>query len=202
MKVLSDLAEQFGKLPGIGAKTAMRLAHHILFSMSEPDTQKFGDVLKDSKRRLKLCGVCFSISEADLCAICRNPNRDTQTVLVVADIRDLLSVEETGIFKGRYHVLGGLISPLQRIGPEKLRIEELKKRLRTESVREVILATVPTAEGEVTAHYLVNQLREFSVKVSRISAGIPVGGALEYMDSMTVTKAILNRQEMTAVKSE
>jgi recombination protein RecR len=154
--------------------------------------------VRDSKKNLRLCRTCFSIAEDEECGVCRNPNRDPQTILVVADVRDLLAVEETGFFKGRYHVLGGLISPLQRVGPEKLRIAELKTRVAAGSIHEVILGTVPTAEGEVTAHYLINQLRESGVKITRIGAGIPVGGSLEYMDAMTVTKAILNRQEMLA----
>lgn len=202
MRALSQLAEQFNRLPGIGAKTALRLAHYVLFSMSEQDTELFASVLRESKIRLRLCRTCYSIAEDEECSICRNPNRDAHTILVVADVRDLLAVEETGIFKGRYHVLGGLLSPLQRIGPEKLRIGELKKRLSPGAVREVILATVPTAEGEVTAHYLMDHLRDTGVKVSRICAGIPVGGSLEYMDAMTVTKAILNRQDMTAVRAD
>lgn len=198
MKTLSQLAEQFNKLPGVGPKTAMRLAHHVLFAMSAQDADAFAGAVRDSKKNLRLCRTCFSIAEDEECGVCRNPNRDPKTILVVADVRDLLAVEETGFFKGRYHVLGGLISPLQRVGPEKLRVAELKTRVASGSIHEVILGTVPTAEGEVTAHYLINQLRESGVKITRIGAGIPVGGSLEYMDAMTVTKAILNRQEMLA----
>ena len=202
MKTLARLAEQFNKLPGIGPKTAMRLAHHVLFSMSVPDTETFASVLRESKTNLRLCRTCFSIAEDEECGICKNPNRDRETILVVADVRDLLAVEETGFFKGRYHILGGLISPLQRIGPEKLRISELKKRVAAGGIHEVILGTVPTAEGEVTAHYLIDQLKESGVRITRIGAGIPVGGSLEYMDAMTVTKALLNRQEMAASKAK
>lgn len=200
MKALRELAEQFGRLPGIGPKTAMRLAHHVLFAMDDTEVESFSSALRESKSGLLLCRTCFSIAEDVECSICRHPSRDPQTILVVADIRDLLAVEESGIYKGRYHVLGGLISPLQRIGPEKLRIAELRKRLEGGGVREVILGTVPTAEGEVTAHYLIDRLRDTGVKVTRISAGIPVGGSLEYMDAMTVTKAILNRQDMAVQK--
>ena len=196
MKTLGQLAEQFGKLPGVGPKTAMRLAHHVLFSMSAQEVETFATVLRDSKARLRLCRICFSISEENECAICKNPNRDAHLIMVVADVRDLLAVEETGIYKGRYHVLGGLISPLQRVGPEKLRIQELQSRVAAGEIHEIILGTVPTAEGEVTAHYLMDRLRDSGVKVTRISAGIPVGGSLEYMDAMTVTKAVLNRQDM------
>ncbi len=198
MKLLTHLAEQFNKLPGVGPKTALRLAHHVLFSMTPEDVNVFAAALTDGKRRLQTCRTCFSIADGDDCAICKNPNRDTGVILVVADIRDLLAVEETGMFKGRYHVLGGLLSPMQRIGPDKLRIGELRERLKAGQVREVILGTVPTAEGEVTAHYLMDKLRDCGVKITRISAGIPVGGSLEYMDAMTVTRAILNRQDMRA----
>lgn len=200
MKILKQLAEQFNKLPGIGAKTALRLAHHVLFSMSTQEVEQFSTVMRDSKSQLKLCRICYSMSEGEECAICKNPAREARTILVVADIRDLLAVEETGIYKGRYHVLGGLLSPLQRIGPEKLRVPQLLQRLDGGGVDEVILGTVPTAEGEVTAHYLIDRLRPYNLKISRISAGIPVGGSLEYMDAMTVTKAVLNRQDMTAQK--
>lgn len=122
MKTLSQLAEQFNKLPGVGPKTALRLAHHVLFSMSIQEADAFANVVRDSRNNLRLCQTCFSIADDEECGICRNPNRDPQILLVVADIRDLLAVEETGFFKGRYHVLGGLISPLRRVGPEKLRI--------------------------------------------------------------------------------
>ena len=196
MKALKRLAEQFNKLPGIGAKTAMRLAHHVLFSMAEQEVGEFSTILRASKSELQLCRICFSISDDTECAICKNPNRDSRTLFVVADVRDLLAIEETGIYKGRYHVLGGLLSPLQRVGPEKLRIKELLKRLESGGVEEIILGTVPTAEGEVTAHYVMDRLRDCSIKVTRIGAGIPVGGSLEYMDAMTVTKAVMNRQEM------
>lgn len=198
MKSLRLLVEHFTKLPGVGQKTAMRLAHHVLFAMRAEDVDAFSAALRDTRASLKLCRVCFSIAEDDLCVVCKNPSRDAKTLFVVPEVRDLLAVEETGMYKGRYHVLGGLISPIQRIGPEKLRIGELKARVEADQVVEVILGTVPTAEGEVTAHYLMDQLRPFGVKLTRIGAGIPVGGSLEYMDAMTVTKAIINRQEMTA----
>lgn len=198
MKTLRNLAEHFEKLPGIGPKTALRMAHHILFSMPKPEAESFAAAIRESLESLKLCQVCFSIADQDQCAICRNPNRHADEILIVADVRDLLAVEETGIYKGRYHVLGGLISPMNRVGPGRLRIEELKRRVEPGGIREVILGTVLTAEGEITAHYLTDQLKPYGVKISRISAGIPVGGTLEYMDSMTVTKALLNRQEMNA----
>lgn len=200
MKTLKLLAEQFNKLPGIGAKTAMRLAHHVLFFMPEQEVEAFSAVLRESKSRLRLCGTCYSIADDTVCAICKNPNRDARTILVVADVRDLLAVEETGMYRGRYHVLGGLLSPLQKVGPEKLRVRELQERMSGGEIDEVILGTVPTAEGEVTAHYLMDRLRDSGVKITRIGAGIPVGGSLEYMDAMTITKAVLNRQDMALQK--
>ncbi len=198
MQVLKRLAEQFEKLPGIGPKSAMRLAHHVLFVQSSADTAAFAQAVRESKSNLKLCPSCFSISEDGLCGICKNSSRSADVLLVVSDVRDLLAIEETGSYKGKYHVLGGLLSPLQRVGPEKLRIAELKNRIAAGQIREVILGTVQTAEGEVTAYYLMDQLKSFDVKLTRLGAGLPVGGALEYMDGMTVSKAILNRQEMSA----
>ena len=198
MKTLKRLAEQFGKLPGVGPKTALRLAHHVLLTMPDQDVEEFSTVLRECKSNLRLCQACFSIADEETCPICRNPSRDTHTILVVADVRDLLAVEETGVYKGVYHVLGGLLSPLQRIGPDQLRVPELLQRVRSGPVEEVILGTVPTAEGEVTAHYLSDRLRDTGVKITRIGSGIPVGGALEYMDALTVSKAVLYRQEMAA----
>lgn len=201
VKTLKDLADQFEKLPGVGPKTALRMAHHLLFTLSRPDAETFAKTILHSLENLRLCKICFSIADQDICGICRNPNRHADEILVVADVRDLLAVEEAGIYKGRYHVLGGLISPMNRVGPQHLRIEELKRRVEEGGVREVILGTVLTAEGEITAHYLMDRLKPAPVKISRISAGIPVGGSLEYMDSLTVTKAILNRHEMAASSS-
>lgn len=198
MKVLKALTAHFQKLPGVGPKSALRLAHHVLFSMKRVDVEGFGAALQSAHGELRLCEECFAIADDRTCFICSSAQRDGSRIMVVADIRDLLAVEETGAFRGRYHVLGGLISPINRVDPEHLKIRELVKRVAGGAIQEVILGMVPTAEGEVTAHYILNMLKPFPVTVSHFGAGIPVGGSIEYMDSMTVTQAILNRRPLNA----
>jgi recombination protein RecR len=195
---IARLVQQLAKLPGIGEKTAARLAYHILRGSPE-DVAALAAAITDVKLKIRLCGVCCDLTERDPCAICADARRDASLVCVVAQPQDVAAVERTGGYRGRYHVLHGLLSPLDGIGPEDLRVTELVRRCAdsaTSEVKEVILATSSTVEGEATAVYLAKLLRPLGVRASRIATGVPIGGELEYADQLTLARAIDGRREM------
>lgn len=190
-----NLMEGFQRLPGIGLKTAQRLAFTIL-KMDDEDVVEFAQALLQVKRDLKICSVCQNIADQDICYICSDKTRDTSIICVVQETRDLVAMERTKEYNGQYHVLGGAISPIEGIGPEQLKIPKLLERLSDEKVKELILATNPNMEGEATAMYLSRLVKPFGVKVTRIAHGLPVGGDLEYADEVTLTKALEGRREV------
>jgi len=192
---MTRLIEQLTRLPGIGEKTAARLAFYVLRAERQY-AQDLASALVAVKDETRLCSVCFALTEADPCPLCTDPTRAADTICVVEEPADLLAVERAREFRGRYHVLHGALAPLDNIGPDELKIQPLLVRLRDGSVREVILATNPTAEGEATALYLARLIKPLGLKVTRIAHGIPVGGDLEYVDVMTVGRALEGRREM------
>ena len=192
---IEKLIEAFEKLPSIGNKTAARLAFHILNS-SEAETNEFIEAIVNAKKNLKYCSKCYNITDTDPCPICGNTGRDQSVICVVEDVKDVVAMERTHEFKGVYHVLHGVVSPMNGIGPDDIKIKELLARLMDGSVKEVILATNPIVEGEATAMYLSKLIKPLGVKVTRIAHGIPVGGDLEYTDEITLTKALEGRREI------
>jgi len=191
---LERLISEFAKLPGIGRKTAQRLTFFLLKEDGER-ASSLAEAILALKERVKYCSVCFNITEEDPCPICRDPRRDRSTICVVEEPSDLMAIERLGVYKGVYHVLGGVLSPLDGVGPEDLHIRELLERLK-EGVREVILATNPTVEGEATALYLSRLIRPLGIKVSQIARGIPMGGDIELADEMTLARAFEGRREV------
>jgi recombination protein RecR len=194
-KSLARLIEELEKLPGIGPKSAQRLALHLLHA-SQEDAEALAEAIRQVKQQIRACTLCFNYTDADQCAICTDPNRDDSTLCVVGDPRDLMAMERAGGFRGRYHVLQGLISPMDGVGPESLRISELLDRIRGSTIKEVVLATNPTVEGDATAMYLAELLKPLGVKVTRIALGLPVGGDLDYADDVTIARALEGRTEM------
>ncbi len=194
-KSLFNLVDELKKLPGVGRKTAERLAFHILKSQRN-EAEALARAVMEVKDKVKLCSLCSSITETDPCNICSDPNREKNTLCVVEEPHDVFAIEKTREYKGSYHVLMGVLSPLDGIGPSDLKIEELLNRVRQNGIREVILATNPNLEGEATAMYVAKILKPFGMKVTRIARGLPVGGDLEYTDEVTLTKAMEGRQEM------
>lgn len=192
---VEDLIARLAKLPGIGKKTAARLAFHILQS-SQEDAQALARSILRVKERIGLCRVCFNIAEEDMCSICRNSQRDHSLLCVVEESSDLMSIEATGIFKGLYHVLQGAIAPLDGIGPQELKIAELLERLKQGGIREVIIATNPTVEGDATALYLAKIVKPMGITVTRIAQGIPAGGDIEYVDIKTMSRSLEGRREV------
>lgn len=192
---LSNLIEQFQKLPTIGKKSAQRLAMSIVLS-DEKSVKEFADALIDVKEKIKYCENCGNITEDDLCDICKDITRNEDCLCVVEDINDLIAIEKSGAFHGKYHVLGGLISPSDGIGPEELNIEKLLKRITDENIKEIIFAISSTIEGETTSIFLSNLLAEKNVRLSKIAQGIPVGSNLEYFDQLTLERAIEDRREV------
>lgn len=182
------------RLPGVGPKSAQRLALHIL-KRSEAEVEALAQALIDAKKQIGLCSVCFHLSADPVCEICRNPNRDNTSICVVADSRDLIALEKTREYKGKYHVLGGVISPMDGIGPEQLTIQALVRRVSQQKTQEVIMAISPTIEGETTTLYIGQLLKPFT-KVTRIAFGLPVGGDLEYADEVTLARALEGRREL------
>lgn len=189
------LIEEFARLPGIGQKTAQRLAFHVL-DMSKEDAQRFADAIMQAKSTVFTCKVCQNLTDSEICPICSNPNRDPGVICVVADPRDVLAFERTREYNGLYHVLHGVISPMNHIGPDDIRIRELLQRVADTDVREIIIATNPDTEGEATAMYLARLLKPFGVAVTRLAYGIPVGGHLEYIDEVTLMRALEGRREI------
>ncbi|HIE03673.1 MAG TPA: recombination protein RecR [Candidatus Latescibacteria bacterium] len=194
MDALERLISEFAKLPGIGRKTAQRLTFFLLKEDGER-ASSLAEAILALKERIRYCSVCFNITEEDPCPICRDPRRDHSTICVVEESGDLMVIERLGVYKGVYHVLGGVLSPLDGVGPEDLHIRELLERLK-EGVREVILATNPTVEGEATALYLSRLIRPLGIRVSQIARGIPMGGDIELADEITLTRAFEGRREV------
>lgn len=191
--IVQDLIDELGRLPGVGPKGAQRIAFHLL--QADPvDVRRLADVLVEVKARVKFCTICFNVSEADLCRICRDPRRDPTVLCVVEEYKDVVAIERTREFRGRYHVLGGAISPIDGLGPEQLRIRELMMRLADNQVTEIILATDPNLEGEATATYLTRMLAHLDLRVTRLASGLPVGGDLEYADEVTLGRALAGRR--------
>lgn len=192
---LAKLVEQFERLPGIGKRTAQRLAYFVL-QMPDSDAKEFADSILEAHEKIKYCKVCKNLTDQELCHVCRNSARDKTIICVVEDPRDVLALEKTGEFSASYHVLHGVISPLNGVGPDQIYIKELLARLSTEPIKEVIMATNPTVEGEATAMYISKLLKPLGVKVTRLAYGIPVGGDLEYADEVTLSRALLGRSEI------
>ena len=192
---IQDLIDELGRLPGIGPKSAQRIAFHIIQS-ERVDTSRLIDVLRTVKERVKFCTECGNISEEELCRICRDPRRDATVICVVEESKDVLAIEKTREFRGKYHVLGGAISPIDGVGPENLRIRELMVRLGNPDLVELIIATDPNLEGEATASYLIRQIKPLGIKVSRLASGLPVGGDLEYADEVTLGRAFEGRRSV------
>jgi recombination protein RecR len=190
---IQDLIDELGRLPGIGPKSAQRIAFHIIQS-ERVDVTRLVDVLRTVKERVKFCVECGNISEEELCRICRDPRRDGSLICVVEESKDVMAIEKTREFRGKYHVLGGAISPIDGIGPENLRIRELMVRLGDTTIQELIIATDPNLEGEATASYLIRQIKPLGIKVSRLASGLPVGGDLEYADEVTLGRAFEGRR--------
>ena len=191
-KLLDSAVNEFSKLPGIGKKTALRLVLHLL-KKSEDDVNLFGNTIIQLRKNIKRCKICNNISDTDICNICAEPDRDKTTVCVVENIKDVMAIENTGQFSGSYFVLGGLISPMEGIGPGDLEIEGLRKRVSQENVQEVILALSATPEGETTNFYIFRKLTEYKVELSVIARGVAVGDELEYTDEITLGRSIQNR---------
>ena len=190
---IQDLIDELGRLPGIGPKSAQRIAFHIIQS-ERVDISRLADVLRTVKEKVKFCTECGNISEEELCRICRDPRRDPTLICVVEESKDVIAIEKTREFCGKYHVLGGAISPIDGIGPENLRIRELMVRLAATEIQEIIIATDPNLEGEATATYLSRLLKPLGIKVSRLASGLPVGGDLEYADEVTLGRAFEGRR--------
>jgi recombination protein RecR len=195
IKPLARLIDEFSKMPGIGPKTAQRLAFYILKNSSEK-VASLANTILEAKEKVKRCSICGNITDQEVCEICQNINRDKSIICVVEKVRDLIAIENTGEYKGLYHVLEGAISPLDGIEPENLKIDSLLKRLKTEKIKEIILATNPNIEGEVTASYLNKLIEPLNIKVTRIAYGVPIGGSLEFADEVTLTQALMGRQKI------
>jgi recombination protein RecR len=190
---VQDLIDELGRLPGIGPKSAQRIAFHLL-KLSKEDALRLARAIAEAKDRVAWCTQCFNISEGELCGICADTRRDATLLCVVEEPRDIVSVEKTGEYRGRYHVLQGAINPIEGVGPDQLRVKELLVRLEDEGVQEVILCTNPNIEGEATALYLGRLLKPIGIKVTRIASGLPVGGDLEYADELTLGRALEGRR--------
>jgi recombination protein RecR len=191
-RLLENAVEEFAKLPGIGRKTALRLVLHLL-RQEESEVEDFGNAIVQLKKEVKHCKICHNISDTDTCSICANPSRDESVICVVENIRDVMSIENTNQFRGTYHVLGGIISPMDGVGPNNLEIDSLVKRVIAGNVVEVILALSTTMEGDTTNFYIYKKLKDVEVKVTTIARGISVGGEIEYTDELTLGRSILNR---------
>ncbi len=192
---VARLIEEFEKLPGIGRKTAQRLAFHVM-NMPVEKVEGLANAIREARTRIKYCSVCSNLTDVDPCSICSNPSRDSSVICVVEDPRDVAAMERTREFKGLYHVLHGAISPMEGIGPEDIKIKELLERVRKNNIAEIILATNPNIEGEATAMYIAKLLKPLGIKTTRLAHGIPVGGDLEYADEVTLAKALEGRREI------
>jgi recombination protein RecR len=192
---VQDLIDELGRLPGVGPKSAQRIAFHLL-KLPKQDALRLARSITEVKDRVAFCTRCFNIAEGDECGICADDRRDSTVICVVEEPRDIVAVEKTGEFKGRYHVLQGALSPIEGIGPDQLRVKELLGRLDDEGVQEIILGTNPNIEGETTAMYIGRLLKPLGLRVTRIASGLPVGGDLEYADELTLGRALEGRREV------
>jgi recombination protein RecR len=192
---IQDLIDELARLPGIGPKSAQRLAFYMVKAPAQ-DARRLAEAIVAAKEKVRFCRECFSVSEGELCRICRDPGRDTSVICVVEESKDQAAVEKAGVVKGLYHVLGGAISPLEGIGPDDLRVQELLDRVAKGGVEEVILATNPNLEGNATAMYVAALLKPIGIHVTRLASGLPVGGDLEYADEVTLGQALEGRREM------
>jgi recombination protein RecR len=194
--ILRELIRRLSKLPGLGEKSATRIAMHLLLCPRE-DSEALAELIREMRNRVRTCPQCFHFTDGELCSICADPGRDGGQICVVESTADLLAIEQSGAFKGRYHVLQGALAPLDAIGPDDLRIRELVRRVDEERIKEVIIATNPSSEGEATAHYLLQLLKDRPLRISRIAYGIPMGGDLKYTDRITLERALKGRQDFT-----
>ncbi len=192
---IQDLIDELGRLPGIGPKSAQRIAFHVL-SADPTDVKRLSAALTRVKEQVRFCVTCYNVAEGEQCRICRDPRRTDALLCVVEEPKDVVAIERTGEFRGRYHVLGGAINPLEGIGPDNLRIRELLQRLASGEVRELILATDPNTEGEATATYLALMIKPMGIAVTRLASGLPVGGDLEYADEITLGRAFSGRRTL------
>lgn len=192
---IANLIEQLSKLPGIGRKTAQRLTFYIL-EMEDLEAQKLSAAITNAKENIRLCDICCTLTDEEVCHICSNEQRDKSIICVVEGAKDIIAMERSREYKGQYHVLHGVISPMDNIGPKDIRVKELLNRLSDDVVKEIVIATNPTVEGEATSIYLSRLIKPLGVKVTRIAHGIPVGGDLEYFDDVTLAKAMENRREI------
>ncbi|GLY05173.1 MULTISPECIES: recombination mediator RecR [Actinoplanes] len=190
---IQDLIDELGRLPGVGPKSAQRIAFHVL-SADPVDVKRLADALRKVKELVRFCTTCFNVAESELCRVCRDPRRTNEVLCVVEEAKDVVAIERTGEFRGRYHVLGGAINPLEGVGPDNLRVRELLMRLGTGEVKELILATDPNTEGEATATYLGLLVKPMGIAVTRLASGLPVGGDLEYADEITLGRAFEGRR--------
>ncbi|MFK8023818.1 MAG: recombination mediator RecR [Ilumatobacter sp.] len=193
---VQHLIDELGRLPGVGPKSAQRIAFHLL-KIPADDVERLATAITEAKARVRFCERCFNVADDTLCPICRDDGRETSVVCVVEESRDIVALEKTGEFRGRYHVLLGAMNPLEGIGPEQLKVRELVARIEPEGIEEIILCTNPNTEGEVTAMYLARLLSPIGLKVTRIASGLPVGGDLEYADELTLGRALEGRRSIT-----
>jgi recombination protein RecR len=193
---VQELIDELGRLPGIGPKSAQRIAFHIL-EADPADMQQLVQAITNVKERVKFCSICGNVSEEETCNVCRDPRRDPTQICVVEESKDVVAIERTRSFRGRYHVLGGAINPIGGVGPNQLRMRELLTRLTDGQVQEIIIATDPNLEGEATATYVARLLKDFDIKVTRLASGLPVGGDLEYADEVTLGRAFEGRRQLS-----
>ncbi len=194
-RLTGRLIDELGKLPGIGPKSAQRLAFHII-KVTREEAESLAQAILEAKRNIRFCMNCYNLSEGELCEFCSEPGRDRSSICVVEEPKDIIAVERTGKFKGLYHVLGGVIAPMDGIGPGELRLYELMERVRKDRVQELIIATNPNTEGEATALFVADMVRDLGVRTTRIASGLPVGGELEYADEVTLGRALEGRREL------
>ena len=192
---LEELVDQFARLPGIGKKTAQRLSFFVL-GLPEGEAEKFADAIVEAHKKIHSCKICQNLTDGEICSVCASGTRDRETICVVEDPRDVMAFERTGDYNGLYHVLHGVISPMDGVGPDGIRIKELLARLNNDEVKEVIMATNPTVEGEATAMYISKLLKPLGIKISRLAYGIPVGGDLQYADEVTLSRALKVRNQI------
>ena len=193
--VVQDLIDELGRLPNVGPKSAQRIAFHLL-AADAADVRRLAQVLLEVKEKVRFCSICGNVAEGDECRICRDPRRDPNVICVVEEPKDVVAIEKTREFRGRYHVLGGAISPIEGVGPDDLRVRELMTRLADGTVNELILATDPNLEGEATATYLARLVKPMGLRVTRLASGLPVGGDLEYADEVTLGRAFEGRRQL------
>ena len=193
---VQTLIDELGRLPGIGPKSAQRIAFHLL-KIPNDDVARLAIAITEAKAKVRFCSRCWNVADAELCPICQDDRRDSTTICVVEESRDIVAIEKTGEFRGRYHVLLGAMNPLEGVGPEQLKMKELFARIEPEDVQEVILCTNPNTEGEVTAMYIARMMKPFGVRVTRLASGLPVGGDLEYADELTLGRALEGRRDVT-----